>query len=64
MMKTDRQIKRDEVAAIAYKIYQECLDKGMTNQQAIDTARFNKKVRVSDRTMRNYIILMESGSNE
>lgn len=63
-MKTNREIKRDEVAAFAYKLYKDALAKGLKNQQAIDVARNHKKVRVCDRTMRNYIELMESCSNE
>lgn len=62
--KTNRQIKRDELAAKAYKLYKKALEKGLTNQQAIDEARFNPAIRVSDRTMRSYIQLMESENND
>lgn len=58
-MKSMREIKRDEVAAFAYKLYRKALEEGLSNQQAIDTARNHKKVRVCDRTMRNYIELIE-----
>lgn len=58
-MKTNREIKRDEVAAYAYELYKKALAEGMSNQEAIDKARQHKKVRVCDRTMRNYLALME-----
>ena len=58
-MKTNREINRDEVAAYAYELYKKALAEGMSNQEAIDKARQHKKVRVCDRTMRNYIALME-----
>lgn len=59
-MKTSRQIKRDKIAAKAYKLYLRALEKGLTNQQAIDEARMNKSILVSDRCMRTYIKLMEA----
>ena len=57
--KTNRQIKRDAIAAFAYRLYKKYLGQGLTNQEAIYKARQHKKVRVCDRTMRNYIALME-----
>lgn len=59
-MKTNRQIKRDQLAALAYKLYLAYIAKGYTNQQAIDAARYDKRVLVSDVTMRKYIKLMEA----
>lgn len=58
-MISNRQKKRDAAAKIAYKIYKRFLKRGMSNQQAIDAARFDESVMVSERTMRNYIKLME-----
>lgn len=58
-MKTNRQIKRDILAQKAYKLYKRALERGLTNQQAIDEARNHKSILVSDRCMRNYIKLME-----
>lgn len=61
-MKTNRQMKRDAVAEVAYKLYVKYLGQGMTNQQAIDKARGHKSVMVCDRTMRNYIKQMEGAA--
>lgn len=58
-MKTNRQIKRDILAEKAYKLYLRALERGLTNQQAIDEARQNRAILVSERCMRNYIRLME-----
>lgn len=60
-MKTNRQIKRDILAQKAYKLYKRALERGLTNQQAIDEARLHKAILVSDRAMRNYIKLIEEG---
>ena len=63
-MKTNREIKRDEVAAFAFRLYVKAPEDGLTNQQAIDVARTHKKVRVCYRTKRNYIELMKQHNQE
>ena len=60
--KTNRQIKRDAIAAFAYRLYKKYLWQGLTNQQAIDKARGHKNVMVCERAMRNYIKLMEGAA--
>jgi hypothetical protein len=60
--KTNRQIKRDAIAAIAYRLYKKYLGQGLTKQQAIDKARGHKSVMVCERAMRNYIKLMEDAA--
>lgn len=46
-------------AKVAVELYRKALAEGCTNQEAIDKARFDKRVLVSDPTMRRYIRLME-----
>lgn len=58
--KTNYEERVLRAARVAVELYRRALAEGCTNQQAIDKARFDRRVLVSDVTMRRYIKLIEA----
>lgn len=54
-----RQKKMYNDAQLAYKLYMQALADGMSNQQALDRARLDRRILVSDNTVRKYVKLIQ-----
>lgn len=57
-----RQEKMYNDARLAYRIYIQALAEGLSNQQALDRARLDRRILVSDNTVRRYIKLVQQES--